>query len=120
MARKIREDLEGRYGPEYEHFLDKMLQVRHWLMEHVSREADRRAVLQALVDSGTISPEDMNLFQFCDDPQQAFNFLRDGLTKYHLPGASKPKAPRRLPNLRHSPRPRAISRFQPRRRRRFP
>src|SRR5512141_1241829 len=45
----------------------------------------------ALVRHGTISPKDMDLFQFCDDPQQAFEFLRDGLVKYHL--GPQPKAP---------------------------
>jgi uncharacterized protein (TIGR00730 family) len=44
---------------------------------------------QAFVDAGTISPEDLNLFRFVDDPQEAFNFLRDGLTEYHLGGAPK-------------------------------
>lgn len=39
---------------------------------------------QALVDFGTISPEDVNLFQWADDPQTAFNILREGLTKYYL------------------------------------
>jgi len=54
----------------------------------------QRAInFQALADSGTISPKDMELFQFCDDPQHAFEFLRDGLTRYHLAGAQKPKAP---------------------------
>jgi len=40
--------------------------------------------LQALVDSGTISQEDLELFQFVDSPEEGFEFLRDGLTKYHL------------------------------------
>ncbi|MGH9500928.1 MAG: TIGR00730 family Rossman fold protein [Terriglobales bacterium] len=39
---------------------------------------------QALVDSGTISPEDLELFKFVDSPEEGFEFLRDGLTKYHL------------------------------------
>src|SRR5580704_17782949 len=40
--------------------------------------------LQALVDSGTIAQEDLGLFQFVDSPEEGFEFLRDGLTKYHL------------------------------------
>lgn len=40
--------------------------------------------LEALVDSGTISPEDLDLFKFVDSPEEGFEFLRDGLTKYHL------------------------------------
>ncbi|MGO9127610.1 MAG: TIGR00730 family Rossman fold protein [Terriglobales bacterium] len=39
---------------------------------------------QAMVDSGTISPEDLELFKFVDSPEEGFEFLRDGLTKYHL------------------------------------
>jgi uncharacterized protein (TIGR00730 family) len=38
----------------------------------------------ALVKYGMISPEDMNLFQFADDPQTALDLLRDGLTKFYL------------------------------------
>jgi hypothetical protein len=39
---------------------------------------------QAFVDSGTISPQDVDLFKFADTPEDAFEFLRDGLTTYHL------------------------------------
>lgn len=55
----------------------------------------QRAInFQALADAGAISPKDLDLFQFCDHPQQAFEFLRDGLTRYHLAGTQmKPKAP---------------------------
>src|SRR5580692_7308972 len=41
---------------------------------------------QAFVDSGTISPEDVNQFKIVDTPEAAFEYLRDGLTKYHLGG----------------------------------
>src|ERR1039458_9715775 len=34
---------------------------------------------QAFVDAGTVSPDDLNLFKFVDSPEDAFNFLRDGL-----------------------------------------
>jgi hypothetical protein len=44
---------------------------------------------QAFVDAGTISPEDISQFKFADTPEDAFEFLRDGLTKYHLGGAPK-------------------------------
>ncbi|MFZ0318455.1 MAG: TIGR00730 family Rossman fold protein [Candidatus Sulfotelmatobacter sp.] len=39
---------------------------------------------QAFVDAGTVSPGDLNLFKFVDTPEDAFTFLRDGLTEYHL------------------------------------
>src|SRR3984885_7904482 len=44
---------------------------------------------QAFVDAGTVAPEDLNLFKFVDTPQDAFTFLRDGLTEYHLGGQPK-------------------------------
>jgi uncharacterized protein (TIGR00730 family) len=44
---------------------------------------------QAFVDAGTVSPEDLNLFKFVDTPEDAFTFLRDGLTEYHLGGQPK-------------------------------
>ena len=44
---------------------------------------------QAFVDAGTVSPDDLNLFKFVDTPEDAFTFLRDGLTEYHLGGPPK-------------------------------
>ena len=44
---------------------------------------------QAFVDAGTVSPEDLNLFKFVDTPEDAFAFLRDGLTEHHLGGPPK-------------------------------
>src|SRR5579863_9851297 len=38
----------------------------------------------ALVRYGTISAEDLNLFQYADDPETAFKILRDGLIQYHI------------------------------------
>ncbi len=40
--------------------------------------------MDVLVDKGTISPRDRELFQTADDPQQAFEILREGLTHNHL------------------------------------
>jgi len=44
---------------------------------------------QAFVDAGAVSPEDLEQFKVVDTPEEAFEFLRDGLTKYHLGGAAK-------------------------------
>jgi uncharacterized protein (TIGR00730 family) len=44
---------------------------------------------QAFVDAGTVSPQDKELFKIVDDPEEAFGFLRDGLTKYHLGGTPR-------------------------------
>jgi hypothetical protein len=40
--------------------------------------------LQALVDTGAISPKDLDLFQFADTPEQAFEILKQGLTENYL------------------------------------
>src|SRR6267378_2330663 len=39
---------------------------------------------QAFVDAGTVSPEDLELVQFVNSPEEGFEVLRDGLTQYHL------------------------------------
>jgi len=44
---------------------------------------------QAFVDAGAVSPHDLELFKIVDSPDDAFEFLRDGLTKYHLGGTPK-------------------------------
>jgi len=49
---------------------------------------------QTMVDAGTISPEDLELFKIVDSPEEGFEFLRDGLTKYHLGSEPKHKGER--------------------------
>ena len=44
---------------------------------------------QAMIDAGTISADDLGLFKLVDTPEEGFEFLRDGLTKYHLAGITK-------------------------------
>jgi uncharacterized protein (TIGR00730 family) len=39
---------------------------------------------QEMIDAGTISAEDVDLFKLVDSPEEGFEFLRDGLTRYHL------------------------------------
>jgi len=46
---------------------------------------------QVMVDAGTISPEDLELFKIVDSPEEGFEFLREGLTKYHLGAEPKRK-----------------------------
>jgi uncharacterized protein (TIGR00730 family) len=48
--------------------------------------------LDALVDAGTISAEDKELFCYVDSPEEGFEILRDGLTKYHLQPQQVPAA----------------------------
>ena len=40
--------------------------------------------LDVLVDTGAISPKDIELFQFADTPEQAFEMLKQGLTQNYL------------------------------------
>jgi uncharacterized protein (TIGR00730 family) len=45
--------------------------------------------LDVLVDTGAISPKDLELFQYADTPEQAFEVLRQGLTgNYLIPEAT--------------------------------
>jgi hypothetical protein len=56
----------------------------------------------ALIKYGMISPEDLNLFQYADDPQTAFEILKTGLMTYAIqpdtqetPAISKSRNPQR-------------------------
>jgi len=51
LARRVREDLERTYGPEYGEFLGKMALLRRRLLQEVPDEEVRRKVFQALVDA---------------------------------------------------------------------
>jgi uncharacterized protein (TIGR00730 family) len=44
---------------------------------------------QAFVEAGAVSPQDVDNFKIIDSPEEAFEYLRDGLTKYHLGGTPK-------------------------------
>jgi uncharacterized protein (TIGR00730 family) len=39
---------------------------------------------EAMVDAGVISAPDLDLFKMSDSPEESFEFLKEGLTKYHL------------------------------------
>src|SRR6202030_425204 len=45
---------------------------------------------EAMVDAGVIAAPDLELFKMSDSPEESFEFLKDGLTKYHL-GPHQPK-----------------------------
>jgi precorrin-2 dehydrogenase len=55
LARKVREELERAYGPEYGVFLEKMANLRRRLLTEVAEEDVRRKVYQAVVDSDVLS-----------------------------------------------------------------
>ena len=48
--------------------------------------------IEALVDTGAISPKDIELFQFADTPEEAFELLRKGLTENYLEPEAKAAA----------------------------
>ena len=39
---------------------------------------------QSMIDAGTISASDVELFKMVDSPEEGYEFLRDGLTQHHL------------------------------------
>lgn len=45
---------------------------------------------EAMADAGVISPQDLELFKIADSPEESFEFLKEGLTRYHL-GPQPPK-----------------------------
>jgi len=49
--------------------------------------------LQAMVDAGTISANDVNSFKMVDSVDEAFAYLQEGLTRYHLNAQPPHKAP---------------------------
>ena len=51
---------------------------------------DRLINFQAFVDSGAISADDLQLFRVVDSPEEGFEYLKEGLTKYHL-GPDRPR-----------------------------
>jgi precorrin-2 dehydrogenase/sirohydrochlorin ferrochelatase len=54
LSRKVREELERAYGPEYGLFLEKMALLRRKLLHDVADETVRRKVFQALVESDVL------------------------------------------------------------------
>jgi len=54
----------------------------------------------AMVDAGVISPPDLELFKMSDSPEESLEFLKEGLTKYHLgPQQTKPVGEAAAPEI---------------------
>jgi uncharacterized protein (TIGR00730 family) len=51
---------------------------------------DRLINFQAMSDAGAISQVDLELFKMVDTPEEGFEYLKEGLTKYHL-GPDRPR-----------------------------
>lgn len=70
------------------HKLAKKITVLVYGSEYWKRVFD----LNVLVDTGAISPKDIELFQWADTPEQAFELLRRGLTENYLSAGSPAQA----------------------------
>lgn len=57
---------------------------------------------QALVDSGTVAQEDLNLFRIVDTPEEGFQHLREGLSKYHLQPPARREKEDEGPDIAHT------------------
>jgi hypothetical protein len=53
--------------------------------------------LEVLADAGTIAPQDVNLFQFVNTPEEAFTRLQESLIRDHL--EFPPQAKRHQPEI---------------------
>lgn len=51
---------------------------------------DRLINFKAMSDAGAISPIDLDLFRMVDTPEEGFEYLKEGFTKYHL-GPDRPR-----------------------------
>ncbi len=54
LSKRIRMELEEKYGKEYEQFLIRMAGLRKRLMEEVPSEESRKEILQAVLDSDVL------------------------------------------------------------------
>jgi precorrin-2 dehydrogenase/sirohydrochlorin ferrochelatase len=55
LAKKIRQELESRYGAEYALFLERLAKVREQVLEEVTDEQKRKKIFQKIVDSDVIN-----------------------------------------------------------------
>jgi precorrin-2 dehydrogenase/sirohydrochlorin ferrochelatase len=54
LSRKIRQELEEKYGPEYELYLTKLSAIRKRILEEIPDAGKRKQVLQGIVDSDVL------------------------------------------------------------------
>src|SRR6202048_243763 len=64
-----------------------------------SKYWNRIIKFQAFVDACTLAPEDLELVQFVNSPEEGFEVLLDGLTQYHLGEQPKKKQGEVLPEI---------------------
>jgi len=51
---------------------------------------DQLINFQAMIDAGAIAASDLELFKMVDTPEEGFEYLKQGLTEFHL-GADRPR-----------------------------
>jgi precorrin-2 dehydrogenase/sirohydrochlorin ferrochelatase len=54
LSKKIKQELEKRYGPEYELLLSNLTSIRKRVREKIVDESERRKIYQSIVDSEVI------------------------------------------------------------------
>jgi len=54
---------------------------------------------QHMADAGVISPQDVELFKIVDSPEEGFEYLKEGLTRYHLGPHPKRTAEAAMPEI---------------------
>ena len=54
---------------------------------------------QHMADAGVISPQDVDLFKIVDSPEEGFEYLKEGLTRYHLGPHPKRTAEAAMPEI---------------------
>ncbi len=54
LSKKVRQELEKIYGPEYGMFLDKLAVIRRRVLNEVVNEQERHQIFQAILDSDAI------------------------------------------------------------------
>src|SRR5437868_7341558 len=60
---------------------------------------ERLINFQTMVDAGAVSPQDLELFTMVDSPEEGFEYLRAGLTKYHLDAERPRRAGEKAPEI---------------------
>jgi uncharacterized protein (TIGR00730 family) len=60
---------------------------------------DKLINFQTMIDAGAISPEDLELFKVVDTPEEGYEFLREGLTQYHLEDPPLRRAGQAVPEI---------------------
>ncbi len=79
LSKKVRQELEKIYGPEYGLFLDKLAVIRRRVLNEVVNEQERHQIFQAILDSDAIE-----LFRQGKNRQAEVRMIEmAGLHQYH-------------------------------------